>query len=78
MTNRRNYPRLRNGKLEGGGMPPHFIDESKKEVVFHIPGVFPVTMAIPTWMKSFPKGFKGVTCRCEETFYKLRAKVNEL
>ncbi len=77
MTNSRNYPRLRNGKLEGGGMPPHFIDERKKEVVFHIPGVFPVTMAIPTWMKSFPKGFKGVTCRCEETFYKLRAKANE-
>jgi len=28
-------------------------------------------------MKSFPKGFKGVTFRCEETFYKLRAKVKE-
>ena len=36
MTKRKNYPRLRNGKLEGTGMPPHFIDEKKKEVVFHI------------------------------------------
>ena len=35
MTKRKNYPRLRNGKLEGTGMPPHFIDEKKKEVVFH-------------------------------------------
>ena len=33
MTKRKNYPRLRNGKLEGTGMPPHFIDEKKKEVV---------------------------------------------
>ena len=47
MTKRKNYPRLRNGKLEGTGMPPHFIDEKKKEVVFHIPGGFPVVMAIP-------------------------------
>ena len=77
MTKRKNYPRLRNGKLEGTGMPPHFIDEKNKEVVFHIKGGYPVTMAIPSFMKSFPKGFKGVTCRCEETFYKLRAKVKE-
>jgi len=77
MTKRKNYPRLRNGKLEGTGMPPHFIDEKKKEVVFHLKGTFPVQLAIPTWMQSFPEGFKGVTCRCEETFYKLRAKVKE-
>ena len=77
MTNRNRYPRMRNGKLEGGGMPPHFIDEKKKEVVFHIPGGFPVVLAIPTWMKRFPDGYKGVTCRCEETFYKLRTKANE-
>ena len=78
MTNRRNYPRLRNGKSEGTGMPPHFIDEKKKEVVFHSPGGFPVVMAIPTWMKYFPPEDKGVACRCEETFYKLRANTNEL
>ena len=77
MTNRKNYPRLRNGKLEGGGMPPHFVDEKNKQVVFHIKGGFPVTMAIPTWMEVFPAGYKGMTCRCEETFYQLRAKVNE-
>ena len=77
MTNRRNYPRLRNGKLEGGGIPPHYVDEKNKEVVFHLKGGYPVTMAIPTWMKSFPDDYKGITCRCEETFYKLRAKVKE-
>ncbi len=48
---RKKYPRLRNGKLEGTGMPPHFVDEKKKEVTFHIPGGFPTTMLIPSWMK---------------------------
>ena len=74
---RKNYPRLRNGKLEGTGMPPHFVDEKKKEVTFYIPGGFPTTMLIPSWMKFFPPDYKGYACRCEETFYKLRAKVNE-
>ena len=78
MTKRKNYPRLRNGKLEGTGMPPHFVDEKKKEVTFHIPGGFPTTMLIPSWMKFFPPDYKDYACRCEETFYKLRAKVNEL
>ena len=39
-------------------LPPHFIDEKNKEVVFHIKGTFPVQLAIPTWMQSFPKGLR--------------------
>ena len=58
-------------------IPPHFIDEKNKEVVFHIKGAYSVTMAISICMKSFPDDFKGISCRCEETFYKLRAKVND-
>ena len=58
-------------------IPPHFIDEKNKEVVFHIKGAYSVTMAISIWMESFPDDFKGISCRCEETFYKLRAKVND-
>ncbi len=53
-------------------LPPHFLDKKKKKVVFHIKGVLPVTMAIHTWMKSFPPEYKGVVVRCEETFYHLR------
>tara|TARA_B100000700_G_C14824460_1_gene751594 strand:+ start:548 stop:748 length:201 start_codon:yes stop_codon:yes gene_type:complete len=53
-------------------IPPHFIDEKNKEVVFHIKGGFPVNMGIPAWMKSFPANYKGVVVRCEETFYRLR------
>tara|TARA_B100001250_G_C19633558_1_gene714882 strand:+ start:111 stop:254 length:144 start_codon:yes stop_codon:yes gene_type:complete len=29
---RKNYPRLRNGKLEGKGLPPHFVDEKRKRL----------------------------------------------
>ena len=76
MTNRNGYPRMRNGKFESG-LPPHYLDEKSKQVVFHIKGGFPTTLAIPTWMKFFPEDYKGVVVRCEETFYKLRAKVNE-
>ena len=33
MTNRRNYPRLRNGKLGGGGLPStHIFNEQKKQI----------------------------------------------
>ena len=53
-------------------LPPHFILEKNKEVVFHIKGVFPVTLAIPTWMKSFPADYKSIVVRCEETFYRMR------
>ena len=74
---RKNYPRLRNGKLEGGEIPPHYLDNKNKQVVFHLKGAYPATLAIPTWMKFFPEDYKGVVVRCEETFYKLRAKVNE-
>ena len=59
-------------------LPPHFLDEKKKEVVFHIKGGFPVNMGIPTWMKAFPPEYKGVVVRCEETFYRLREVAGEL
>ena len=58
-------------------LPPHFVDEKKKEVVFHLKGTFLVQLAIPACTQPFPEGFNGVTCRCEETFYKLRVKIND-
>ena len=67
---------MRNANVEEGSMPPHYLDERNKEVVFHIKGGFSTSMAIPTWMKNFPDEYKGLVVRCEETFYKLRAKVN--
>ena len=57
-------------------LPPHFINKSKKEVVFHIKGGFSTKMIIPECMKRFPEGYKSVVVRCEETFYKIREKGN--
>jgi len=59
-------------------IPPHYIDEKNKEVVFHIKGGYPVTAALPKWMQRFPSEYSCSVVRCEETFYKLRGKVNEL
>ena len=36
MTNKNRYPRMRNGNVEGGGLPPHYWGEKNKQVVFHI------------------------------------------
>tara|TARA_B100000700_G_C14394406_1_gene556284 strand:- start:195 stop:383 length:189 start_codon:yes stop_codon:yes gene_type:complete len=54
------------------GIPPHFILEQKKEVVFHVPGAYPIFLALNKWMEYFPKGWKGSVIRCEETFYTMR------
>ena len=58
-------------------LPPHFIIERKKEVVFHIKGGFSTRMFIPIFMKDFPEGYKASVIRCEETFYRMREKGNE-
>ena len=51
-------------------IPPHFMDEKKKEVILHIKVGLPVTMAIATWMESFLADYKCVVViRCEKTFY---------
>ena len=56
-------------------IPPHFIREKRKEVVFHIPGGHPIMMLIDFLMKRyFPVEYKAVLIRCPETFYHLRVK----
>ena len=41
-----------------------------------IKGVFPEQLILKKFMPYFPKLFKGKIIRCEESFYKLRMKVN--
>ena len=47
---RRKYPRLRNGKFEGAGLPPYVENKDDKEVYFYIPSGFPAVLAIPSFM----------------------------
>ena len=71
---RKNYPRLRNGKLEGTGMPPYVVLDDEKEVLFYIPNGFPLTLGIPTWMKCFPDDYKGLVIRSAEAFNKYKQR----
>tara|TARA_Y100000589_G_scaffold326893_1_gene367591 strand:+ start:281 stop:472 length:192 start_codon:yes stop_codon:yes gene_type:complete len=57
-------------------IPPHFIVEEDNKVVFLIKGVFPENLILKNYMPYFPKAFKGTVMRCEESFYKMRMKVN--
>jgi len=57
-------------------IPPHFIVEKENKVVFLIKGVFPESLILENYMPYFPKVSKGIVMRCEESFYKMRTKVN--
>ena len=57
-------------------IPPHFISEKENKVTFLIKGAFPENLILKNYMPYFPKEFKGIVMRCEESFYKLRMKVN--
>ena len=57
-------------------IPPHFIIEEEKKVVFLIKGVFPEHLILKNYMHYFPKMYKGIVMRCEESFFKMRMKVN--
>ena len=57
-------------------IPPHFIVEKDHKVVFLIKGVFPEHLILKNYMPYFPKTYKGIVMRCEESFYKMRMKAN--
>jgi len=57
-------------------IPPHFIVEEENKVVFLIKSVFPEHLILKNHMPYFPKVFKGMVIRYEESFYKMRMKIN--
>ena len=57
-------------------IPSHFIIEKENTVVFLIKGVFPENLILKNYMPYFPQVFKGMVIRCEESFYRMRLKVN--
>ena len=57
-------------------IPTHFIVEEAKKVVFLIKVFIPEHLILKNYMPFFPKVFKGIIIRCEESFYKMRIKVN--
>ena len=57
-------------------IPPHFIVEKENKVIFLIKGVFPEYLILKKYMPYFPKVFKGMVIRCEQSFYKMRMRIN--
>ena len=57
-------------------LPPHFLIKKKKTVIFLIKGFLPEKIILDKYMTNFPKAYKGIIIRCEETFYKMRMKAN--
>ncbi len=57
-------------------LPPHFIIKKDKKVVFLIKGIFPEHLILRKYMLNFPKEYKGIVIRCEESFYKMRINAN--
>ena len=57
-------------------IPPHFIIEKENKVVFLIKSVFTEHLILKNYMPYSPKAFKVIVMRCEESFYKMRMRVN--
>ena len=69
------YPRMRNGKFSSGEyLPPYVVLEEEKQVLFLIESGM-AYLAIGTFMKHFPDGYKGFRCRDKETFRKYGGKI---
>ena len=74
MTNRNNYPRLRNGKLEGGGLPStHIFDEDKKQLWVLCQSSL-TAMGIGQYCKSAFPDYELCLCN-RETFLRLGGKL---
>ena len=70
---RKNYPRLRNGKLEGGIFRPHIFLEDKKEIWVLCESSI-TAMGIGSYVRSAFPDYKLCLCR-RETFLRMGGKL---
>ena len=59
-------------------LPPHFLILKDKKVVFLVKGIFPEKITLDQYITHFPDGYKGILIRCEESFYKMRMRENNI
>ena len=59
-------------------LPPHFMIKKERKIIFLIKGVFPENILLSQYMNHFPEDYQGIVIRCEESFYKMRTKVNNI
>ena len=58
-------------------MPSKIVNHPKKEVYFYIPNGYPTTMGIPTWMRKFPEGYKGIVIKNKDFFDQLKREIKD-
>ena len=76
MTNRNGYPRLRNGKLEGGRLfRPHIFVEEKKQVWVLCESSI-TAMGIGSYFRSAFPDYELCLCN-RKTFLRMGGKLNE-
>ena len=76
MTNRKNYPRLRNGKLEGGALPSnHIFIEEKKEIWVLCESSISA-MGIGAVIRDYYPQYTCCLCN-RKTYENLQAEVNQ-
>ena len=59
-------------------LPPHFIIQKDKKVVFLVKGIFSEKIILDKYLNNFPKDYQGIIVRCEESFYKMRMEENNI
>ena len=69
----RHHPN-RKRRLRREYLPPYVVLEDKKEVLFFMESGMGY-LAIGSFMKKFPEGYKGLRCRNRETFIKYGGKL---
>ena len=74
MTNKKNYPRIRNGKLEGGSLPSNhiFIEEKKEVWVLCTSSIS--AMGIGSYFRSAFPDYELCLCN-RETFLRMGGKL---
>ena len=74
MTSRNKYPRLRNGKLEGGGLPRHHIFVEEKKELWVLCESSLTAMGIGQYCKSAYPEYEVCLCN-RETYLRLGGKI---
>ncbi len=74
MSKRKNYPRLRNGKLGGGGLPQHHIFVEEKKQIWVLCESHITAMGIGSYVRSAFPDYELCLCR-RETFLRMGGKL---
>ena len=59
-------------------LPPHFIIKKDNKVVFLVKYISKEKIMLDQYLTNFPEGYTGQLVRCEESFYKMRMKENNI